>query len=585
MGDRKNIFIALFFVFLIFPLYADGAQGALSDEAKICLTCHSDKEMHKILENKEAMPLYINKDEFADSVHNIINCSACHTGYDDLAAHIQEKKQIKSKREYSVNASRVCSTCHSDEQLKKTHRHRIAMTKALCADCHGSHDIKSMAEWKKGINEAKRWQQRGFPQNKRREWEKGINETKYCLTCHRHDHSMALSSGEVLSLYISESEYKSSIHGNFLCSTCHTDFSVTKHPEGTSKSIRAYTLASAELCKKCHSDAYKQYESSAHYTSFKSGNPQAPHCSDCHGSAHSLTSTKTDKTIGLISCSRCHGEINSSYEASVHNKARLKGKANAPVCSSCHNAHNIESTKMTAKINEGCFKCHKDMVNVHNKWLKNPPVALSTFTEAHFDAVSCAACHSTDSTHRVYLSLVDTKTGKPLTEEEIMKIIGTGVAGLKGKIDTNGDGSIEGKEMWNLFWLLSEKGKKTTFMGRMDVSSASEAHRIGTKAEATRECAKCHHHESQHFGNVSIVISKDNGETTLLPVRKGALSSAYLLLMRKFHVFGGTNINLFDTIFYVALLGSIAIPVGHIILRIITLPIRSLRRMGKGGKN
>jgi hypothetical protein len=240
---------------------------------------------------------------------------------------------------------------------------------------------------------------------------------------------------------------------------------------------------------------------------------------------------------------------------------------------------------MTTKIKEGCFKCHKDMGKVHNKWLKNPPITLSTFTGAHFDVVSCAACHSTDSTRRIYLSLFNTKTGKPMTEEEIMKVIDTGAAGLKEKIDTNSDGNIEGKEMWNLFWLLTKKCERTTFMGKMDVSSASEAHKIGTKKEATRECVKCHHPESPYFENVFIVVRKDNGETTLLPAQKGILSSIYSILpVRKFYAIGGTNISLFDIIFYVALIGGIAVPIGHLTLRVITSPIRSLRRMGKGGK-
>jgi predicted CXXCH cytochrome family protein len=677
MGDRKNIFIVLFFVLLIFPLYANGAKETLSDEAKVCLTCHSNKGMYQVLENKETLSLYIDKDRFANSAHVTINCNGCHTGY--MAAHMQKKKQIKSKKEYTAAASQVCSMCHPDNVLKKIPIHGSVMKKAACVECHGSHYIKSIAEWKKGIN-----------------------ELEYCLTCHRQDISMTLSGGEVLSLSVNETAYKGSVHRNILCSACHTDFSVTKHPARTFKSkkeytslsskscskchtdvqlrkspihgtlmaaatcvechgshaisgikvqkgvlgesqycltchrgrlrttmkngeslsvyvdaaslrssahgnlqctachssfsktqhpvrvfnsIRAYTLMGLELCKKCHTDAYTKYESSIHYTLFKSGNPQAPLCAGCHGSAHSLLSTKIDKTIGLRSCNRCHGELNSSYEASVHNKARLQGKANAPVCSSCHNAHNIESTKMNTKIKEGCFKCHKDMGKVHNKWLKNPPIKLSTFAETHFDVVSCAACHSTDSTRRIYLSLFDTKTGKPLTEEEIMKLIDTNATGLKEKIDANSNGSIDGIEVWNLFWMLSKRGERTTFMGKMDVSSASEAHKIGTKKEATRECVKCHHPESPYFENIFIVVSKDNGEMTLLPAQKGILNSVYSILpVRKFYAIGGTNINLFDIIFYVALIGGIAVPIGHITLRVITSPIRSLRRMGKGGK-
>ena len=44
------------------------------------------------------------------------------------------------------------------------------------------------------------------------------------------------------------------------------------------------------------------------------------------------------------------------------------------------------------------------------------------------------------------------------------------------------------------------------------------------------------------------------------------------------------SITLFDILFVVTLIGGLAVPIGHITLRIITSPLRSLRRMGKGGK-
>lgn len=678
MDNIKKKLSFLFIAFILFPIYAATAHGALSDQAKVCLTCHSGRGMTKTLENKEILLLFIDKEEFAKSVHTKIDCNDCHTGY--MAAHVSKKRVIKSKREYAINASRVCSICHLDDQLKKIPMHRPLMAQATCVECHGSHYIQKMAEWKKGIN-----------------------ETRYCLTCHRHGISMHLKSGELLALAINESSYKGSVHGNILCSACHTDFSKTKHPvrtftnkreytvlaakscskchpneqlrkspvhaslmatatciqchgshairgmkiqkigmdesqycltchrgrlsmtmrNGESLSVyieesslkssahgtlkctachtifsktqhpvrafnnkREYTLINTELCKKCHQNASTQYESSIHYALFKSGNTKAPHCTDCHGNAHSVAQAKTDKTIGLTSCNKCHAELNSSYEASVHNIARIQGKTNAPVCSSCHNAHNIESTKMTTKIKEGCFKCHKDMGRVHNKWLKNPPIKTATFAGAHFDVVSCAACHSPQATRRIYLSLFDCKTGKPLTEEDIIKLLDTtDAAGLMKKIDTNGDNIIEGKELWGIFSMLWNKGVRTTFTGKMDVSNSAEAHQLGTKKEATRECDKCHHPESPYFENVFIVISKADGGTTVLPAEKGVLNSIYSIIpARKFYAIGGTNISLFDIIFYVALIGGIAVPIGHLSLRIIFSPVKSLRKMGKGGK-
>ncbi|OGW39119.1 MAG: hypothetical protein A2Y97_09130 [Nitrospirae bacterium RBG_13_39_12] len=677
MDNIKKIVLLLFIVIMLFPIYAYTAQGALSDEAKVCLTCHKNRGITMTLENKEILSLYIDPNSFTNSSHNNIGCNGCHAGY--LAAHFQKKKQIKNKKEYTANLSKACSTCHSEDQLKKIPIHSSFLTKPACVECHGAHYITKMAEWKKDIN-----------------------ENQYCLTCHKNDLSMHLMSGELLSLTINESAYRSSMHGNILCSACHKDFSKTKHPARTFKNKREYTalavkscsichsdnqlrkspvhgtlmaaascidchgshfikgikmqktelkesqycltchrgslrmtmkngesqsvyvdttllkgsahgnlqcsachsefsktrhpvrvfnskheytLAGLKLCVKCHQEAYTKYESSIHYALYKSGILDAPNCTGCHGAAHSLVSTKTDKTIGFTSCNKCHGELNSSYEASVHYIARVQGKANAPVCSSCHNAHDIESTKMTTKIKEGCFKCHKDMGKVHNKWLKNPPIKLSTFSAAHFDVVSCAACHSPDSKRRIYLSLFNSKTGKPMTDEEIATILDTDAAGLMKKIDTNSDGIVEGRELWDIFAVLLGKGVLTTFMGKMDVSNAAEAHQIGSKAEATRDCEKCHHPDSAYFENVFIVMSKTGGETTVLPAKKGVLQSVYSIIpVRKFYAIGGTNINLFDILFYVALVGGIAVPIGHLSLRIIASPFKSLKKMGKGGK-
>jgi predicted CXXCH cytochrome family protein len=677
MVNIKKTVPLLLILFMIFTIYTNTAQSALTDEAKICLTCHSSKGISKTLENKEILSLYIEKDDFAKSVHNSIGCNGCHTGY--MAAHVQKKKEIKSKKEYAMNAAKVCSLCHTDDKLKKIPMHSSLMAQASCIECHGSHYITSLAEWKKGINEAQycltchRQQlsmrlesgeslslavnESGFKgsmhgkllcsachtefsktkhpvrafKNKKaytalatksclicHTYEqlrkspvhsslmaaatcvechgshliRGIKiqkaaatETQYCLTCHRGRLSLTMRNGEALSVYINEASLSQSAHGKLQCTACHSEFSKTQHPVRKFDSIHEYSLLGAKLCEKCHKDAYSLYEKSIHYALFKSGNPKAPFCTGCHGAAHSIALTKTDRTIGLTSCNKCHGEMNSSYEASIHNKARLQGKANAPVCSSCHNAHDIQSTKMTTKIKEGCFKCHKNMGKIHDKWLNNPPIKMSSFAGTHFDVISCAACHSPNATRVIYLSLFDSKTGKPLTEEEVIQHLGTDTAGLMKKMDIDNDGVIEAKGLWNVFSELLGKGVRTTFSGKMDVSSAVEAHELGAKKEAVRKCEKCHHPDSEYFKHVFVVISKADGNTTVLPAKEKTLNSIYSILpARKFYAIGGTNIRLFDILFYIALLGGIAVPIGHLTLRIITSPLRSLKRMGKGGK-
>ncbi len=558
MDNKKIMPLFLLIAFLIFPVYVSAAKGVVQD-AKMCLACHSDKTLSKKLMDKERLPLYIDGHEFAGSVHSKVGCSGCHTDI-SMDNHPQVKK-IMSKKEYVANMSRNCSRCHTPEKLKKKPMHSSLAAKGTCVECHGSHYIKGLAE------------QKG-----------GVKENQYCLTCHRNKLSMSLKNHESLSVYVDESVLRNSAHRDLQCSGCHTAFSKNLHPVRSFENRRDYTIASSEACRKCHAAAYKQYEVSVHRAGIKVGNLKAPVCSDCHGE-HSVSVIKKDRNIGLRSCNKCHADMNNSYEASVHGKARKMGYEKSPVCSSCHNAHNVESTAMTTKIKEGCAKCHKDAGKSHNKWLSNPPITMPSFAAAHFDVVSCAACHSAGAKRGVYLSLFNRRTGKPVTDGELQELLHTDSAGLIGKVDTNGDGSIDAKELWDFFALLYKKGIIAIFQGKMDVSTAKEAHQIGAKTEAVKDCEKCHLPGAELFKNVFVTIKKTDGKPMLLPAKEEVLTSVYSILpVSKFYALGSTSIRLLDILFIIALIGGIAVPIGHISLRIITSPLRALRRMGKGGK-
>jgi hypothetical protein len=438
--------------------------------------------------------------------------------------------------------------------------HSSLAAKGTCLECHGFHSVKSSAVRKTGV-----------PEN------------QYCMTCHSRQLIMKMKNGETLSVLVNESALRNSVHGKLKCTECHAGFSMTQHPMRTHSSRRAYSLETSENCGKCHEKASQDYASSVHLDMLKRGNSKAPACTDCHGD-HAVASTKKYRDIGITSCNKCHADLNSSYEASMHGKAWRKGIENAPTCASCHNAHNVEST-MTTKIKDGCLKCHKETAKAHNSWLKNPPLTLPSFAEAHFDVVSCAACHSPAASRAVYLSIYDRKTGKPLPEDEILKVLETDSAGLMQKIDTSADGILDAKEIWNLFALLYKKDVSTVFMGKMDVTSATEAHLIGPKAEATRDCEKCHHPNAEFFQDIFFVMKNAEGKMNSIKAKSDVLNSVYTIIpARKFYVLGSTSIQLFDILFAVALIGGLAVPIGHITFRIITSPLRSLRRMGKGGR-
>ena len=682
MSKRKKILIALFLVFLIIPVYSTMAKGALSPDAQMCIGCHSNKDLTKQLENKETLSLYVNGDEFANSVHNPTSCAGCHTDI-SMANHPQVKK-VASKKEYSANASKSCSMCHPNEMLKKKPMHGYVITQPkapACAECHGAHSIKRIADWKARISEEhycltchkpdlsmrlgsgetlslsvnesdlKKSVHKGIQcsvchtgfsktehpyrtfktkrdftatvsksctmchtdaQLKKKpihadlitaakattcvechgshsikrmsELKPTVKENQYCLTCHKHKLSMPLKSGESLSLSVDESVIRKSVHDKLQCSACHIGFSKTEHPKRVFESKRKYSVSASDMCKKCHENANKLYEESIHLSQLKSGNLKSSTCTDCHGS-HSMAKATTDKTLGILSCNKCHGEINNVYKTSVHGEALTKTKENAPTCSSCHNAHDVKVTARTTKMKDACLKCHKDADNLHKKWLSNPPIKLSSFAGLHLDTIACATCHSPRAGGGVYLTLYDKKTGYPFPEEKVLKLLKTDSAGLVKKIDTNEDGNVDAREVWNFTQRLKRKGADVTLRAIMDVRTGIEAHQLTAKAKAVKECEKCHQADSHFFKNVYIVLSKADGKPTLYTAEQGVLNSPFSVLpVNQFYVLGSTNIKLLDILFIIVVIGGLCVPIGHITLRIITKPIRHLRKMGKGVK-
>lgn len=680
MDKRKKIIISFFIVLMLFPFYVTISKSALSDEAQLCLGCHSDKNLTKELMNKEILSLYINGDDFSKSTHSQMGCKGCHMDI-SMDTHPQTVKKITSKKEYSATQSKICTMCHAVEQVKKEDFHSIMVKKVrsvACSECHGAHYIRKIKDWKKGLREDKycltchRYEfskilssgeilnlyvnesvlknsvhgslgcsgcHQGFSIDKHplrtiksrqdfvNEISKACNichkeqirknaahaalvakdtcvgchgshniqfltaqkekvgESEYCLTCHRTKLTMSMRNGEKLSVYVDTSTLKNSVHGNLKCTDCHTNFSKTQHPIRSFESIKEYLLISSELCKKCHAETFSKYETSIHYSLVKNRNFNAPTCIGCHGLAHSIAKATADKTLGLTLCNKCHSDMYSSYAASIHEKARIKGIENTPTCSSCHNAHDVQIASITPKVKESCMVCHKEAIPLHSKWLYNPPIRTQTFAGLHLDSVTCAACHSPNSKRGIYLLLIDSKTGNPLSQEEIMTLLETDSHGLKEKIDPNSDGVIDAVELWGICRQLHNKGIKVTFKGRMNVQTGEEAHMLAEKTQAVRECVLCHRPDSEFFKNIFVVISKADEKPMTFNAKQEIIGSIYSIWpMRKFYALGSSNVRLLDYLFIIALIGGIAVPIGHITLRIVTSPLRSLRRMGKGGK-
>ncbi|MCS7214851.1 MAG: cytochrome c family protein [Thermodesulfovibrio sp.] len=516
--------------------------------SEYCMSCHKF-DISKTLPSKEKISLRVNEQEIKKSVHGKFQCLVCH---DDFSKVKHPVYNFKDKKQYTAEMTKICTKCHTDKELQKNPAHYALTKTASCIECHGYHGVKPA------------------------KIAKSLPENQYCLSCHSRAISMKFKNGEKLSVQVKESEILNSAHKKLKCTECHREFSITQHPIRNFESIAEYRKLAKDMCKNCHQDAVKKYDTSIHAAALKRGNQQSPECLKCHG-YHNVTFISKDKIASSELCIRCHTDSGKAFKESVHQLAIKQGKQNAPNCSSCHNSHDVLSTNM-AKLGDSCIKCHKEAKTTHMKWLWNPPVRLSTFVDTHFNSASCAACH-TKNEKAVLLMLIDRSKNKPLQAEEVAKALNFDTKTLKTKIDTNGDGKVQEQELWQFMSQVKEKFK-ANLAARIDVLNPNDAHRIETKDKSIKDCVYCHNPKAAFKSKLE--INKEGEKSLKFDLDSKALNSAYAIPnIKDFYVLGLTKIKVLDILFFLALLGGIAFPVAHITLRVLTAPIRRKRREGK----
>jgi nitrate/TMAO reductase-like tetraheme cytochrome c subunit len=189
---------------------------------------------------------------------------------------------------------------------------------------------------------------------------------EYCLSCHSNpDLSMTLPSGESLSLYVSAELLAGSMHSplGIECEACHTNITTYPHPELEVKTRRELSRSYYLACQKCHSQNYENTLDSMHAQAAEAGNLDAPICTDCHG-AHDVQSPNEPRTLISETCGQCHIEIFSQYKLSIHGKALIEeDNTDVPVCTDCHGVHNIQDPRtqqFRVDSPEMCAHCHSN---------------------------------------------------------------------------------------------------------------------------------------------------------------------------------------------------------------------------------
>lgn len=383
-----------------------------------------------------------------------------------------------------------------------------------------------------------------------------------CLKCHSKNLKKKLEDGETMSLHIEAADFETSVHRVIGCTGCHRDVAKSKHPSREPiASSRAYSLKHNQTCAHCHGDKSEDYLESIHASLVAEGSADAPLCSDCH-SSHSIQFRASFNPENGEPCSKCHADINEAYEQSVHGRAhtsgnQIRGKfVKAPICSDCHQAHDIRPPSDDDYLVSQCTSCHEVAELAHKEWLPNPAM--------HMRSVGCAVCHAPDAELRVDLQLYDRNKKAPVRQSEN----NVDIQAMLAEIDTNGDG-LDPIELWNLM-LQSNKDEPSgniILRGRLEVANDLDMHRVEASTEAVRTCENCHQANSEAFQNVTVSISRPDGRKETYKASSSVLNSPISVdSVGGFYAPGGTRIKILDVLLVLAIVAGLAVPIGHFAL-------------------
>jgi hypothetical protein len=207
-----------------------------------------------------------------------------------------------------------------------------------------------------------------------------------CLGCHS-DPDAKRADGT--SMAVDASALAASSHGKAACVGCHADLATLTefpHPDTLQKAV----------CASCHVAIGTTYDDSIHARAReKSGLNVAPACADCHGSHDILQKSEQGSRVSRgrvpATCGVCHDGIRRRYDMDVHAAALKNGDVNAPDCASCHTAHAIQRVDTNASrlgATAECGSCHLPVAEAFTRTFHGKVTQLGST-----GAAACADCH------------------------------------------------------------------------------------------------------------------------------------------------------------------------------------------------
>jgi cytochrome b subunit of formate dehydrogenase/uncharacterized protein with PIN domain len=318
-------------------------------------------------------------------------CTSCHTAHHQLP-HTDERSSIARK-----NVARTCQQCHV--LIEKVHAKVVKgalWEKApnqvpACVDCHQPHKIRRVY------------------------YTLGMAD-RDCMLCHARKDLRGSHEGKPASMFVDTNELQHSRHAKVACAQCHTGI--------TPSAMRpCVTVIPKVDCSNCHAEIASVYQRSVHGKLSAKGSPDAPECTDCHGThgilGHLEVQSRTYARNVPVLCGDCHRtgkkaalrykgsqtEILEHYEESIHGKGLLKsGLVVTATCADCHTPHgelpagDPESSVNPRNVVSTCAKCHRGVADLFEESVHSPRM-----TKTKEKLPTCSDCHTSHSINRADL--------------------------------------------------------------------------------------------------------------------------------------------------------------------------------------
>lgn len=335
-----------------------------------CLMCHEDPDAEGE-RNGQTVSVFVDPEAFLQSVHADFGCIDCHMELDGVELPHEDELEPVS-----------CGMCHDEvaEQMAQGPHGKWAKDAsspaAACTRCHGTHDVKPIADLKVAQHEE--------------------NGEGLCAQCHKR------AAREING----SPHWEKGVDGepNAHCVDCHLGHDVHAPAE---------PIAQLDSCGKCHETQVEQHRQSLHGRAAVKGDPLAPSCVTCHQHHSIKRHTDQESPTAVVNipilCGRCHQEgsevteqrdisqdhILQNFSMSVHGRGLFEqGLTVTAVCTSCHTSHFIldhnhpESSINRDNVAATCMTCHARIEQVHTKVIEG-----RLWEEEPHKVPSCVECH------------------------------------------------------------------------------------------------------------------------------------------------------------------------------------------------